>query len=192
MPLLERGLALARDHPGYVPWNASALGYAYALAGRIAEAIPLLKEAVQRAATTGRVGQSLRLAYLGEAYLLAGRMESAHELAQRGFTLSREQRERGHEVYALRLLGEIAGQREPPAVERAEVHYRQALALADELGMRPLVAHCYLSLGTLHLKSGQNDNARAELATAIGLYRTMEMTFWLPQAEAALEEVEGG
>ena len=57
-----------------MPWNAAALGYAYALAGRLTEAMPLLEEAVQRAATTGRVGQSVRLAYLSEASLLAGRM----------------------------------------------------------------------------------------------------------------------
>ena len=33
---------------------------------------------------------------------------------------------------------------------------------------------------------------RAALATAITLYRAMDMTFWLPQAEAALAQVEGG
>jgi tetratricopeptide (TPR) repeat protein len=191
IPLLERGLVLARDHPGYVPWNAAALGSAYALAGRIADAMPLLEEAVQRAATTGRVGQSLRLAYLGEAYLLAGRLERAHELAQRAFTLAREQRERGHEVYALRLLGEIAGQRQPPDGESAEHAYRQALALADELGMRPLQAHCHRGLDSLYAKIGSRAEARAELDTALKLYRAMEMTLWLPEAEAALAQGEG-
>jgi class 3 adenylate cyclase/tetratricopeptide (TPR) repeat protein len=191
MPLLERGLALARGHPGYAPWNAAALGYAYALAGRIAEAMPLLEEAVQRAATTGRVGQSLRLAYLGEASLLAGRMESAHELAQQAFTLAREQRERGHEVYALRLLGDIAARREPPEHDQAEAHYQQALALAEELGMRPLQAHCRLGLGKLYATTGQREQARTTLSTAIELYRTMDMTFWLSEAEAALAQVEG-
>ena len=58
--------------------------------------------------------------------------------------------ERGHQAYALRLLGEIAARREPPEVEQAEAHYRQALALAEELGMRPLQAHCHLGLGTLY------------------------------------------
>jgi hypothetical protein len=52
--------------------------------------------------------------------------------------------------------------------------------------MRPLQAHCHLGLGTLYAKSGQAEHARSELATAIALYRAMEMTFWLPQAEAAL------
>jgi Flp pilus assembly protein TadD len=89
-------------------------------------------------------------------------------------------------VYALRLLGDIAAQREPPEVEPAEAHYRQALALADELGMRPLQAHCHLGLGTLFAKTGQREQARTELSTAIDLYRAMDMTFWLPQAEAAL------
>jgi class 3 adenylate cyclase/tetratricopeptide (TPR) repeat protein len=191
IPVLERGLALARDRAGYVPWISASLGYAYALAGRVADAMPLLEEAVQRAASIGRVGQSLRLAYLSEAYLLAGRMESMRELAFRALTLSREYKERGHEAYALRLLGEIAAHREPPEVEQAEAHYQQALALAEELGMRPLLAHGYRGLGTLFVKIGRREQAQVELSTAIEMYRTMDMTFWLPQTEAALAQVEG-
>ena len=76
-------------------------------------------------------------------------------------------------------------------VRRLQAHYRQALALAEELGMRPLQAHCHLGLGTLYSQDGQVEHARAELAAAIDLYRAMEMTFWLPQAEAALAQVEG-
>jgi hypothetical protein len=75
-------------------------------------------------------------------------------------------------------------------VEPAAGHYRQALVLAEELGMRPLQAHCHLGLGTLYAATGQREQARAELSTAIALYRAMEMTFWLPQTEAALAQVE--
>ena len=56
--------------------------------------------------------------------------------------------------------------------------------------MRPLQAHCRLGLGTLYAKIEQREQARAELSTAVELYRTMDMTFWLPQAEAALVQVE--
>jgi hypothetical protein len=62
--------------------------------------------------------------------------------------------------------------------------------LADALGMRPLVAHCHHGLGTLYAKTGQAEQARAELSTAIALYREMAMTFWLPQTETALAQVE--
>ena len=55
--------------------------------------------------------------------------------------------------------------------------------------MRPLLAHCHRSLGTLYATTGQREQARAELDTAMTLYRTMDMTFWLPQAEAALAQV---
>jgi Flp pilus assembly protein TadD len=73
----------------------------------------------------------------------------------------------------------------------AEAHYRQALALAEELGMRPLQAHCHRGLGTLYARPGQRQQARAALATAIEMYRAMEMTFWLPETEVALAQVEG-
>jgi hypothetical protein len=80
---------------------------------------------------------------------------------------------------------------DPPDVDQAATHYHQALALAEELGMRPLQAHCHLGLGTLYATTGQREQARGELSAAIELYRAMEMTFWLPQAEGLLAQVEG-
>jgi tetratricopeptide (TPR) repeat protein len=133
-------------------------------------------------------GQSLRVGYVSEAYLLAGRMQEAVQLAGRALDLSRAHKEQGHEAWALRLLGEITAHQAPPEIEPAEHHYRQALALAEELGMRPLQAHCHLGLGTLYAKTGQPEQARAELSAAIELYRAMEMIFWLPQAETMLVE----
>jgi tetratricopeptide (TPR) repeat protein len=171
---------------------ASYLGYAYALSGRVAEALPLLEQAEQSGAARGAIGNYAPwVGHLSEAYLLAGRMEEAVPLAGRALDLSRSRKERGNEAYALRLLGEIAARHEPPQIESAEDHYRQALTLADELGMLPLVAHCHLGLGTLYAQTGQRERARTELAAALDLYRAMEMTFWLPQAEVALAQVEG-
>jgi tetratricopeptide (TPR) repeat protein len=127
----------------------------------------------------------------GEGYLLAGRLEEAHEHARHALELSCTHKARGNEAWTLRLLGEIAARREPSESMEAEAHYRQALALAEELGMRPLQAHCHRGLGTLYAKLGQQELARTELATAIELYREMDMAFWLPEAEAALTQVEG-
>jgi hypothetical protein len=64
-------------------------------------------------------------------------------------------------------------------------------ALAEALGMRPLQAHGHLGLGTLYAKTGRPEEAYAELTTAIYLYRAIEMTFWLPRAEAMLAQVGG-
>jgi tetratricopeptide (TPR) repeat protein len=150
----------------------------------------LLTQALEQAAATEMgVYQALCRLPLGEAHLLAGRREEAHALAERALAYARAHQERGHEAYALRLLGDIAARRDPPESTQAEAHYRQALALADELGMRPLQAHCHLGLGKLYATTGQHEQARAALTTAIDLYRAMEMTFWLPQAEAALAQV---
>jgi tetratricopeptide (TPR) repeat protein len=189
--VLERGLELCRVYNIllWFPETSSALGCAYAFAGRVAEALPLLEQAEQRGAAMGTMGgQSLRVGYLSEAYLLAGSMQEAVQLAGRALDLARAHKERGHEAWALRLLGEIAAHQASPEIEPAEHHYRQALALAEELGMRPLAAHCHLGLGTLYARTGQSEQARAELSAAIELYRAMEMTFWLLQAEAILAD----
>ena len=105
----------------------------------------------------------------------------------RALTLYREGGQRGYEARALRLLGEVAARRDPPG--HADGHYRDALALAEELGMRPLVALCHLGLGKLYRRAGQREQAREHLTTATTMYREMDMRFWLGPAEAELAEV---
>jgi class 3 adenylate cyclase/tetratricopeptide (TPR) repeat protein len=193
LPLLERSLGICQDMdlPFHFPVMAAALGAAYTLGGRIADAVPLLTQAMEQATAMARVDeQAFCSLSLGEAQLLAGRLEEAHTLAQRALALARAHQKRSHEAYALHLLGAIAARRDPPESEQAEADYRQPLALAEELGMRPLQAHCHRGLGTLYATLGQQEQARTELSAAIGLYRAMDMTFWLPQTEAALAQVE--
>jgi class 3 adenylate cyclase len=194
LPMLERAMSICQDAdlPAFFPRMAWALGAAYTLGGRVADAVPLLTQAMEQTSAMEAVDYQARCRFsLGEAQVLAGRPEEAHALAERALAIAREHQERGHQAYALRLLGEIAARREPPEIMPAEAHYRQALALAEELGMRPLQAHCHLGLGTLYLKLGRAEQARAALSTAIALYRAMDMTFWLPQAEAALAQMAG-
>ena len=127
---------------------------------------------------------------LVEAHRLAGRLEEAQALAEQALTLARAHQERGHQAYALRLLGDIAAHRASPDVDAAAAHYRQALTLAEELGMRPLQSHCHLGLGILYRRAERVDAALSELTTAIKLYDSMAMTLWLPQTEAALAQME--
>ena len=192
--LLERAMGICQtiDLPIYFARVALAMGAAYTLAGRIADAVPLLTQAMEQTATMGIVFlQTLCRILLGEAQMWAGRLEEAHALAERALALACAHQERGHQAYALRLLGDIAAHREPPETGQAEAHYQQALALADELRMRPLQAHCHRGLGMLYRQTGQGEHARAALSTAIEMYREMAMTFWLPETEAALAAVEG-
>ena len=109
----------------------------------------------------------------------------------RGLEFCRTHAQQGEQAWALRLLGEIYAHRHPTETELADATYREALALADALGMRPLQAHCHRGLGTLYAATGQREQARPALSKAIELYRAMDMTFWLPQTEAALAQVEG-
>jgi tetratricopeptide (TPR) repeat protein len=82
------------------------------------------------------------------------------------------------------LLGDIALHSEPAEVDTAETHYRQALVLAEELGLRPLVAHCHLGLGRLYQRTGRREKASEHLTTATTMLREMDMQFWLELAEA--------
>jgi hypothetical protein len=126
---------------------------------------------------------------LGEAHLLAGRVEEAWDFATRAVVLAGERAERGHEAWAHRLLGETALHRDCPDVAAAEAHYASSTALAVELGMRPLVAHCHLSLGKLYRRVGDRRGTQ-ELTTAMSLFHEMGMRFWLEKAEAEMRALE--
>jgi class 3 adenylate cyclase/tetratricopeptide (TPR) repeat protein len=190
LPWLERGLEVSRvwDIPLLFYVLSSTLGYAYVLAGRVSDALPLLEQSVS---TEGMEVMRGRVhVWLSEAYLRLGRLDEALAPAVRGLEVCRTQAQQGEQAWALRLLGEIYAHRQPSEAELAEAAYREALALAAALGMRPLQAHCHRSLGTLYAKMGQRERSRAELSTAIAMYQAMEMTCWLPQTEAVLAEVE--
>jgi tetratricopeptide (TPR) repeat protein len=189
---LERAMSICHelDLPTYFSRMAAALGAAYTLDRRIIDAVPLLTRALEQSRAKGRSYiETLCSLPLGEAHMLAGHLEEAYTLADRALVLAREYQGRGSQAYALRLLGDIVTQRDPLDRTQAEAHYQQALSLADELGMRPLQAHCYHSLGTLYAATGQQEQARTALSTAVQMYRSMDMTFWLLQAEAALAQV---
>ncbi len=193
MPPLEQGLQVCHTF-GFTALVfhgiAASLGAAYALANRTAEAIPLLRKVADQAASMKLVSDHLLGAIpLGEVALATGQIEEAAQRGGHALDLARQHKQRGHEVYALRLLGEVAAQRDPPDVEAAEEHYRSAMALAHELGMRPLIAHCHLGLGKLYRRTGKREQAQEHLTTATTMYREMGMQHWLDQAEAEARDV---
>jgi tetratricopeptide (TPR) repeat protein len=181
-------------------WLASC----HAELGTFAEGRAFGEEALQMAEAVDHPASLMRASLgLGRLFLCQGDLSMAlpqlkravgicHEvdLAKRALALARERQERGNEAYALRRLGDIVAHREPPEIAQTEIHYKHALALAEELGMRPLQAHCHHGLGTLYSQIGRAALARAALSTAIEMYRAMDMTCWLPAAEAALSQME--
>ncbi len=186
---LERGLELCRTRevPLLLHDFVWALGAAYHGTGRRVEGVALMEDAARGLAerTVGlSAGWPGRVGALGGAYLLDGRLAAATRIAQDGLAAARQRGERGVEGQILRLLGDIAAHPDRVEVDTAEAHYRQALALAKELGLRPLVAHCHLGLGTLYQRTGKRQEAQEHLATAPTMYREMGMTYWLEKAEA--------
>ena len=122
--------------------------------------------------------------------MLSGRLEDAGKVGLRALELSKNHKERGHEAWVLKLLGDIALSNDPPNTKQTEAYYQDALSLSNLLGMRPLQAHCHNGLGRTSIVTGSLDHARSEISTAVDLYRGMEMTFWLKQAEVALRNID--
>ena len=183
VPLIEEARDLCQRGQ-LVIWSGGVsmhLGSAYGALGRVAEALALLEPGPWRQ----RPFFAEHATLLGEVYFAAGRTDETRELATQALDAARKSAERGREAWALRLFGEIESRRDPPETGDAERHYREAMALAADLGMRPLVARCRLGLGKLYRDAGSSDRARGELASAMEDFRAMDMTSWLGLAEVA-------
>jgi hypothetical protein len=185
---------LARTWDIRTSWAGGAtagLACALALQGQREEALGLLAEVTTTVDGT-RVGlapaQGTNL--LGEAARWCGRTKEAQWLGEEGLRLARARKERGDEAWALRLLGDLASDREPPDVCASEQHYADAMSLANALGMRPLVAHCHRGLGLLCRRTGAFDRARRELRMAGDLYHELNMAFWQEPISADVVDLQ--
>jgi tetratricopeptide (TPR) repeat protein len=188
--VLEPGLPLSEtssDLAVYFSRTASSLGDAYMRSGRGAEGLALLERAAGHAASLGfSYSQALVVGMLGEARLLAGDVDGAARSVGAALELARRFGQRGWEARALRLDAEVAAHRAPVDIADVEARFAAATALAGELGMRPLLAHCRLGLGTAYASAGATARARGEIEAALAECRAMDMPYWCERAERAL------
>ena len=192
--MYERGLSIceASGVSGFTPWCLTFLASAYTLTNRDGEAMAFLDQAMTYYAQDSSMFKLAPvLNELGNALIQTGRLDEAQKVVARLEAVADSYNSSSLYAYAQRLQGELFRRREPLECRQVEGAYRRAMAFADDQDMRPLQAHCHHGLGKLYQQSGQIEQARAELTTAIGMYRDMEMTFWLPETEAALAELEG-
>jgi tetratricopeptide (TPR) repeat protein len=189
---LERSVELAKeiDFPLVLINAAPELGYAYNLVQRSPEAVLLLENAWSLAETGAFLHYGVMcLMHLADAYSLTGQEAHATATIDRALTIARDAGYRAREAWALYLQGNVLGRAPQANVVEARKAQEAALALASELGMRPLIGHCHLGLGSLHAAMGDKAAARTELQAALSMYREMEMQHWPEQAEAELRKL---
>jgi tetratricopeptide (TPR) repeat protein len=160
--------------------------------GGAREALQGLREAEQRVEREqAKGGSSVYSAWnyhaLGRACLLLGRLDDARRNADHAVETSSSQP--GFAAYALHLIGDVVTHPDQFDPKSGETYYRQALALAEPRGMRPLVAHCHLGLGKHYRRTCRSEQAREWLNLATKKYREMDMTYWLGRAESELSQL---
>jgi class 3 adenylate cyclase/tetratricopeptide (TPR) repeat protein len=189
LPLLEKGYELCRlsEVQSMTSYTAGSLGYAYLLANETRRALTVLEEGTKADNLQASFWPTHSLAVLADAYRAEGEISLATETVSRSLKLADEREERGFEAWAMLVMAGI--HTDAGRVEEAMQWYQRAFQQASNFSMRPLFAHCHKGLGQLHLKTGHSEEARSELAAAIELYRSMDMSFWLPQVESSLAEM---
>ena len=189
LPWLERAVELCETKRVLLCLPAAYVNAGLALAwlNRPIEGLSYLQRGVTASESIGTKFY-LSLSYLAwaEGLLLAGNSQDAKRTADRALELAVGSGERGNEVGILRLLAEISASEARPALGPAVSIYERARALAEELGMRPLVAHCHLGLAKLFRHTGERDEAQKHLSIATTMYRDMDMRFWLERADSEM------
>ena len=179
------------DLPAWFPWMAAPLGTAYTLGVRVTDAVPLLTQALDQTMATEMIVTAGALSSLPGGGADAGGPPGGGATPWLSVRWpARAYKERGNQAYALRLLGEIAARWEPPESCRPKPTTCRPSPWPRSWACARSLAHCHHGLGRC-MPDRPGEQARAALAAAIDLYRVMNMTFWLPQAEAALAQVEG-
>jgi class 3 adenylate cyclase/tetratricopeptide (TPR) repeat protein len=175
-----------------IPTAIACDAWALAQLGRRDEALSRLRKGeqlLQLQTDKGIVGDTAWAYHaLGRAALLLRQPTDARRLAD--LAVKSSPRHPGFCAHAQHLLGDIATHHHRCDSEYAEGRYREALALAEPRGMRPLVAHCHLGIGRLYRTVGKRQEAHEYLSTAFTMYRKMEMRFWLKQTEAEMLKLE--
>jgi DNA-binding SARP family transcriptional activator len=186
---LERAFDLADEWEvrALQPQVARDLGLCRALAGATAEGVRLVERALTEARSI-RLHMPNLLNRLAQAYTVDGRLQQAAEVAPQALATARQHGQRGHEAWALLLLGEICARGGGPVTE-ARLRYGEAASLAQTLGMRPIVAHCHAGIGMLCQRSSRWAETDERFSTATAMYREMGMTYWLEKAKTEMREL---
>ena len=192
--MLEKALALCREANvlSAFSFTAANLGHAQSLLGHPDHALPIVAEAVRpQKISFSIVPSAYPLTALAEAYRLQGDTEKAIQNAEEALSIFRQNGERGFAAWALYYLAKVQFDGGPEQVQQSTQSYRQAKEQAEELGMKPLLAHCHMGLGEAYAKKGLGKEACSEIVAGIELYRSMDMAFWIPQAESVLGKITG-
>jgi class 3 adenylate cyclase/tetratricopeptide (TPR) repeat protein len=157
---------------------ASDLGHAYALSGRVPEAVALLEEATAKSAALRLMPtHAWNVTALSESYLLAGRRKDAEREIERGLGMARSNRQRWLEAEGLRIRSALRAAGPSPDLSRAWADGEEAARMAKELGLRPLLGRCHLALARVKRQAG-DAAARDHLRLASSLFAEMDMRFW--------------
>jgi tetratricopeptide (TPR) repeat protein len=174
-------------------WRAFAYsmwGWALAGSGRVDQGLRQLERGALLQESAGiKAIRSVFWTRWAEGLLLGGNRVEAQRIGTRGLELAAASGEQGFEAEAHHVLARIATEGGAAELDVAQRHYERALALAAELGMRPLQARCHLGLARLYRHTAKLDQAKGHLTTARTMFGEMDMRFWLEEGEAEMREV---
>ena len=83
-------------------------------------------------------------------------------------------------------MGQISGKTKPLQIDKAEECILKAIEIYKELKAEPHSSLGHLHLGELYLNAGKKEKAIDNLKKAEGMFREMDMDYWLGKTREVL------
>ena len=189
IPMLESAVQICNEWniTLILPSSSAALGLAYVFGGKIGDALALLEK-------NEKSGPAIRYFFetpiistaLITAYLMADEIADAERSVIAYTKIADACGFRGTVAKISQLHGEVYAHQDPTDVVEAEKHYLLAIEHASQLGMRPLLAHCYFGLGRLYIENANHKKGIRNLNDAAKLYYELQMPLWIEKIDAML------
>jgi len=182
---LERAVGICRkwNLRAILPTTTGLLGLAYALNERLDEALTMTEESKSLSSTIRIFDTPMAINAASIVLLRCGKSDEAAQAIARVMELTSLRELRGSYARSLYTAATVHASGDAADEARARSHFVEALALSEELGMRPLVAQCHQGLGMLLRREGETEEANQHLGKAAELFHTMDMPYWLAQTE---------
>jgi len=176
---LQKSISLFKDSGDifYMLLPTGFLGYGYAKLGDMKNGIEILEKNLLMLEEKRGVPLwfvAVFHAFLGESYLMDGKISKALTHAKKSVNLSSKQGNKFEEAHAYRTLGTVYTQKGTTYWSKGRMCLIKSIEIIKETGADGILPYSYMALGLLHKSQGQVDKSKEFLEKALPLFENLK------------------
>jgi tetratricopeptide (TPR) repeat protein len=168
----------------------SALGYAFYFLGDFESSCNYIEKGMRANIDSGsKFFISWHYCLSGAVHFAKGDQKKALGFVENALALSQRFDEKWMEGFSSIWLGRILAKTDASQKEKAEDSILKGIQILEKIQIKPYYSQGYLALGEIHAESGQAEKALKNLKRAEGLFKEMEIDYWLARTREVIEKL---